>query len=134
MIDPKLKGISSAKCYKFKGDANGDARMFYKDAMISKEDKPRPYQPGDRFVPRSEAEAQSTFGVLWDASSEEVRPMQGYTRVHEFKFEFGGRVELEFEFEFEFRNSHELELLRTRTRETHIKIVENSNSNELATR
>ena len=75
VIDPKLKGISSAKCYKFKGDANGDARMFYKDAMISKEDKPRPYQPGDRFVPRSEAEAQSTFGVLWDASSAEVRPM-----------------------------------------------------------
>ena len=60
--------------------------------------------------------------------------MQGYTRVHEFKFEFGGRVELEFEFEFDFGNSHELELLRTRTRETHIEIVENSNSNELETR
>ena len=59
---------------------------------------------------------------------------QGSSRVQEFKFEFGDRVELEFEFEFEFRNSHELELLRTRTRETHIKIVENSNSNELETR
>ena len=49
-------------------------------------------------------------------------------RVHEFKFEFGDRVELEFAFAFKFINSRELELLRTRTRETHIKTVENSNS------
>ena len=72
VLDPKLKGISAAKCFKFKGDANDECRMFYKDFMISKEDKPRPFQPGDIFRPRSDAEAAATFGVLWEASSAEV--------------------------------------------------------------
>ena len=79
VLDPKLKGISAAKCYKFKGDANDECRMFYKDFMISKEDKPRPFQPGDIFRPRSDAEAAATFGVLWDASSAEVTALHATT-------------------------------------------------------
>ena len=90
VLDPKLKGISAAKCYKFKGDANDECRMFYKDFMISKEDKPRPFQPGDIFRPRSDAEAAATFGVLWDASSAEVTALHArhytprhYTTLHD---------------------------------------------------
>ena len=78
--------------------------------------------------------SKKQFGMGWSQQAVGTARRQGSSRVQEFKFEFGDRVELEFEFEFEFRNSHELELLRTRTRETHIKIVENSNSNELETR
>ena len=81
VLDPKLKGISAAKCYKFKGDANDECRMFYKDFMISKEDKPRPFQPGDIFRPRSDAEAAATFGVLWDASSAEVTALHATTHT-----------------------------------------------------
>jgi hypothetical protein len=41
VMDPILKGFSAPKCFKFKDDANGDGRMFYKDTMISKEDTSR---------------------------------------------------------------------------------------------
>ena len=70
-LDPKFKGFSAPKCFKFKGDANGEGRMFYKDFMISKEDKPRPYQPGEVYKPRSQSEARLTYGALWDSASDE---------------------------------------------------------------
>ena len=63
-IDPFFANFSLEKVFKFKGDADGDTKMFYKEFMISKETLPRPFQRGGVFKPASEAAAASVFGAL----------------------------------------------------------------------
>lgn len=69
-LDPNLKRYTGPKCFTFKLDSLGAARLFYKDFMISKEERPRPHQPGTMYVPRTEAEGAKVFGALWAACSE----------------------------------------------------------------
>ena len=74
-IDPYFANFSLEKVFKFKGDADGDTKMFYKEFMISKETLPRPFQRGGVFKPASEAAAASVFGALWELGSEAEKHM-----------------------------------------------------------
>ena len=75
-IDPRFArfGMTTAsgeatRCFKLKGNAAGEGRLFYKDFMVSRETKPRPLQINDLWQPTSAEEAESVFGSLWTAAS-----------------------------------------------------------------
>ena len=77
-IDPRFArfGMDSSsgeatRCFKVHGNEADEARLFYKDFMISRETKPRPLQINDLWKPSSVEEAQSVFGSLWTAASVE---------------------------------------------------------------
>ena len=75
-IDPRFArfGMTTAsgeatRCFKLKGNAAGEGRLFYKDFMVSRETKPRPLQINDLWQPTSAEEAESVFGSLWTEAS-----------------------------------------------------------------